>query len=58
MQAMLRVLEYDQAKDGGFIVWVEDGPHRSWFAHHMTTRQWMLTNPDQGGRACSCLPTP
>ncbi len=44
---MLKVLEYDEAVDGGFIVWIEDGPpHRSWFAHHMITGQWKVTTPE------------
>lgn len=51
---MLRVLEYDQAEDGGFIAWIEDGPDQSWFAHHEITAGWKVTTP-AGADACRLL---
>jgi len=53
---MLKVLEYDEAPDGGFIVWIEDQdvPRRSWYAHHTITGQWKVTTPE-GTDACQFL---
>lgn len=42
----IKVLEYDEAADGGFTVWIEDSElrgSRSWVAHHHIEDTWSLT---------------